>query len=247
MKRFLLFIVVAALASSCRSYDVYLLIGQSNMAGRGYLTAEDTTGTIDGVYLLNDKSKPEPARHPLNRYSTVRKDIKMQQIGPGGTFGEEMHRKTGRRILLVVNAKGGTSIKEWACGKILYTEAVKRCLEGMKYGKLKGILWLQGCSDSSPKAVAEYPSRLVTLASSLRKDLGVEAGEVPFVAGQLPYWRDNSFEFNRMITHISEWIPNSDWVSTEGCTMRKEKDDPHYSREGQFIIGYRFAEKFNKQ
>lgn len=224
---------------------MYLLIGQSNMAGRGYMTAEDTTSTIDGVYLLNGKDKPEPARHPLNRYSTIRKSIKMQQVGPGGSFGEEMHKKTGHKILLVVNAKGGSSIRQWACDSLFYKEAVRRGREGMKYGDLKGILWLQGCADASPKRLAEYPGRLAILASSLRKDLGVKAGDVPFVAGQIPHWNEGYTNFNLTIPHIKEWIPNSDWVSTEGLTMRKDKKDPHYSRESQIVLGQRFAEKFN--
>lgn len=243
MKHHLLFFVLAGLcAVSCKSYNVYLLIGQSNMAGRGYMAIEDSSKTIDGVYLLNDKGKAEPASHPLNRYSTVRKNISMQQVGPGGSFGKEMRRKTGKNILLVVNAKGGTSIKEWGKGERLYREAVRRGKAGMKYGKLKGILWLQGCSDA--KKIKTYPGSLMELAAALRNDLGVKAKDVPFVAGQLPYWRPDFKDFNEMITNIKEWIPNSDWVSTNRLEGRGEKSDPHYNRESQEILGKRFAEKF---
>ena len=58
-------------------YDVYLLIGQSNMAGRGTLLPTDTLQPLEGVWLLNAEGQPEPAVAPLNKYSTIRK----QQIG----------------------------------------------------------------------------------------------------------------------------------------------------------------------
>ena len=50
-----------------KEYDVYLLIGQSNMAGRGTMHASDTTHSIEGVYLLSDAGEVLEARNPLNR------------------------------------------------------------------------------------------------------------------------------------------------------------------------------------
>ena len=105
--------IVCAACSGNDDYDVYLLLGQSNMAGRGRMLPEDTVKTIEGVWLLNADGVPEPAVSPLNRYSSIRKEIGMQQICPGNYFSEEMHKATGRKILLVVNARGGSSLSEW--------------------------------------------------------------------------------------------------------------------------------------
>ena len=63
------------------SLDLYVCIGQSNMAGRATLTSE-VMDTLQNVYLLNDKGSFEPAVNPLNRYSTIRKDMSMQRLGP---------------------------------------------------------------------------------------------------------------------------------------------------------------------
>ena len=52
------------------SFDLYVCIGQSNMAGRATLTPE-VMDTLQNVYLLNDKGNFEPAVNPLNRYSTA--------------------------------------------------------------------------------------------------------------------------------------------------------------------------------
>jgi len=234
--------------SNSKGYDVYLLIGQSNMAGRGKMLPEDTLQAIEGVYLLGPEGKPIPAKNPLNQYSTIRKDIKMQQICPGTAFSAEMYKHNGREILIVMNAKGGTTLNEWVEGTEFYNEAVRRCKEGMKYGTLKGILWHQGCGDSSNKSRDSYLERLAPMVSALRRDLGV-GEKVPFIAGELAYWRPASAAFNEMIHGITEAVPNSAWVSAEGCgplkpeSLKTNRPDPHFSRDGQLLLGKRYAEK----
>ena len=220
-------------------FDVYLLIGQSNMAGRGRMIASDTTQRIDGVWLLNDQDTIEPARSPLNRYSTIRKQLSMQQIGPGVSFAKEMHRHTRHKILLVVNARGGSSLDEWAkgYGNSYYEEAVRRTRKAMQYGPLKAIIWHQGESDVSQSGT--YLDRLAEFVAHLRADLG----NVPFIAGEIAHWNNNAKAFNDVIAEIATRIPDSDYVSSEGCTPLIDASDPHFSREGQLILGERYAEK----
>ena len=232
--------VFTVVARPAKKYDVYLLIGQSNMAGRGYLTDEDKKEVVDGVFLLGPEDTPVPATHPFNQYSTIRKHIGMQQMGPGYSFAKVMKQHSKRPILLVYNAKGGTTIAEWGEGTEFFNEAVRRTLEAKKFGKLKGIVWHQGCGDSGSR-VDTYMESLKAMVSALRRDL--KASKVPFIAGELPYWRPTSENFNKMIRTISDNIPNSAWVSAEGCGMRAEPKDPHFSREGQIILGERYAEK----
>ena len=222
-------------------YDIYLLIGQSNMAGRGTLLASDLNESPDGVFLLDSGDKPVPATHPFNQYSTIRKDLSMQQMNPGYAFSLKVHQAhPDRPILIVCNARGGTSITEWAPGTTYYSEAVRRTKEAMKYGTLKAILWHQGCADSGSR-VAQYMGLLKTLVASLRSDLS--APDVPFIAGELATWRSTSPQFNNMIRTISDNIPNSSYVSSEGCGMLKDATDPHFNRDGQILLGQRYAEK----
>ena len=130
-------------------YDVYLLIGQSNMAGRGTLLLSDMNEEPENVYLLGAENVPVQATHPFNQYSTIRKSLSMQQMGPGYSFSlKVLEAHPDRKILLVCNARGGTSITEWAKGSTYYSEAVRRTREALKYGELKAILWHQGCADS---------------------------------------------------------------------------------------------------
>lgn len=228
-------------------YDVYLLIGQSNMAGRGTLADADRTEVIDGVFLLGPDDTPVPATNPFNQYSTIKKSgSTLQRMNPGYAFSKTVYayEKT-RPILIVCNARGGTAISEWAKGENYYNEAVRRAKEAMRYGTLKGILWHQGCSDSGKPE--SYMPKLVQLVADLRADLGM--GDIPFVAGELAWWRSSSPKFNEMLHTISANIPNSDWVSAEDCGPLKPESldtaspDPHFSREGQILLGTRYAEK----
>lgn len=124
-------------------FDIYLMIGQSNCAGRGYMLPSDTTDIILGVWLLNAEGKPEPAKAPFNRYSNIRKDISMQMIGPAFSFAPAMHKHTGRNILIIQNAKGGSGLREWLDEKheaiSLLDSTLMRAVPALKYGKLKGI------------------------------------------------------------------------------------------------------------
>ena len=53
-----------------KNMDLYLCIGQSNMAGRGKLSPA-VMDTMQNVYLLNAEDQFELAVNPLNRYSTI--------------------------------------------------------------------------------------------------------------------------------------------------------------------------------
>lgn len=250
-------------------YDIFLLIGQSNMAGRAPMKGDDTVRTIPGVWLLNGSDVPEAARNPLNRYSTVRKDRNKnvyanQKINPGTSFGETIAAETGRKVLLVVNAMGETKIEEWAkdapviklsssIGRDklqLYSEAVRRCREAMKYGTLKGIIWHQGEGNATESGVGKYPAQLLNLVSNLRIDL--EAPDVPFIAGEISHLRkgEGSAAFNEMLHTIPDFIDNSAWVSAEGLptldpvtSAKKNPDWTHFNRDGQLEFGRRYAEK----
>ena len=234
------------LLGSCaapRGYDVYLLIGQSNMAGRGRMIASDHA-PMKGVYLLDDSARAVAATAPFNQYSSIRKELWMQQVSPANSFANILHARTGKRILLVVNARGGSSIREWSPSrKDNYSDkAIARTRQALKYGKLKGILWHQGESDA--KNPSGYMDSLQTMVHHLRTEL--HEPRVPFVAGEIAQWHYNKEIFNRNLHQIGRLIPHSDWVSSEGCSCLKDETDPHFSRDGQMLLGERYAEKILK-
>ena len=239
-KRLLLAAILGVFCSCSQGYDIYLCIGQSNMAGRGEMTPEDTLA-LPGVYLLDFEGEPVPARAPLNRYSTIRKRLDLQGINPAWSFAKEM-RSSGRRdILLVVNAKGGTSIDQWtkdasSDGPQFYGEAVRRTKQAMAFGHLKGILWHQGEGDShTPEQRNAYLEKLSAMVADLRSDLGVD---VPFIAGEVGV-DGKGREINPVLDSIPLCIPCAAIVSAEGLSLKD--DNVHFDREAQIELGKRYA------
>ena len=214
---------------------VYLLIGQSNMAGRAAV-AESEKGAIDRCYLLNGQDRWEPATNPLNRYSTIRKNLKMQKLNPGYSFAKTMLQKQKDLSLgLVVNAKGGTKIEQWAKGTKFYKDAVRRTKEAQKTGTLKGILWHQG--ESNAGKPDGYLEKLKTLITDLRKDLGI--ADLPFVAGQVR----NVPAINKQIAQLPSAVPHTGFVSSEGL---KTKDRWHFDAPSMKLLGTRYAQAMLK-
>ncbi len=230
--------------------DLFLCVGQSNMAGRGPMDeSKGDKEKIPNVYLFTPNGNWEPATNPLNRYSTVRKDIKMQQISPAYGFAKKLAEQTQRPIGLVVNAKGGTSIGSWTKGNKdgLYEAALDRALAAKKWGEYKAILWHQGEGNSRTAAVAAYPNQLRKMVGDFRNDLGDK--DLFFVAGELGRWRkhsdgdDASEEFNTMIHGIDNFLDRSAWVSAEGLTpLKGDIKDPHFDRPSQLTFGERYAD-----
>ena len=228
-------------AGQGEGYDVFLMIGQSNMAGRGTLLESDFDETFEGVFLLDSLDTPVPATHPFNQYSTIRKSLSMQQMNPACAFSKEIHSKTGRKVLLVVNAKGGTGLDSWMPGTLYFNEAVRRTREAEKHGTLKAILWHQGCTDGDKGKVDDYADRLCAMVTALRDSLG--APRIPFVAGEVARWNSYAGPLNAQIHSAVERLEPSACVSSEGCGMLRDESDPHFSREGQLLLGGRYAGK----
>jgi hypothetical protein len=216
-------------------HHIYLLIGQSNMAGRAAYSEEDTKA-IPNAFLFDDKDNWQEATNPLNRYSTIRKDLKVQRMGPGYSFAQIMASKGNNiTIGLVVNAKGGTRIAQWEKGTDFFNDAVSRTKKAMKTGTLKGILWHQGEADQKNKAYIEQLSKLVT---DFREALG--QSELPFVAGEI---RESGEEINKQINELTQKLKNTGVASSKDL---KTFDGTHFDVASAKILGSRFAEEMSK-
>lgn len=216
--------------------ELYLCIGQSNMAGRATIEHIDQD-TLTNVYLFTGKeNKPwEKAANPFNKYSSVRKEMRMQRLSPSYGFAKEMSKAMpDKRIGLIVNAKGGTSIEEWKPGDTLYNEAVNQTKKALKFGILKGIIWHQGESNSS--RYKAYMPKITELIESLRKDLN--APYIPFVAGQLSPDKPKRNDFNQMILELPTKVKYTGVVTTENTSTI---DSTHFDSESQRILGKRYA------
>lgn len=217
--------------------DIYLLIGQSNMAGRADIT-DDLRDPIPGVYLYrgNGQELWVAATNPLNRYSTIRKELSMQNLGPGYGFAQAMRRHAPERELgLVVNARGGTAVSSWLPGTEYFEEAVRRTREASGNGTLRGILWHQGESDLA--LLDSYPDHLERMITGLREAFGNP--DLPFAAGQLSEDVFGAVHFNELILELPGRVHNTAVVRSSGTTTF---DYLHFDTASQLRLGERYAE-----
>lgn len=210
---------------------VFLLIGQSNMAGRAALSVQDAA-PIPAVRLLNAGDEWEVARQPLNRYASDHKGEDFQRFNLGGPFaaalrGADPNTTPG----LIVNARGGTRIESWLPGETLYENTLKRvrALDGVE---LAGVLWHQGESNRDDPG---YALKLEKLVLGLRGDLGMH--ELPFIAGHIA----GENVINEQMNTLARKLPHMAVVTVEGLTLF---DDVHFDRDSLVKLGQRYTEAY---
>ena len=220
---------------------LYLLIGQSNMAGRGKIGAEDKT-PHPRVLLFTLQDKWEPAVEPVTHDKPT-----MLGVGPGLAFGKAMAAADpGVTIGLVPCAFGGSPLKRWQHSGDLYSNAVQRAKLAMREGTLKGILWHQGESDSGTATNANsYSERLSRMIQDIRADLG--SPNLPFVVGQIgeflydrgpehsPYAR----VVNAALAMLPEKVPATACAFSKG--LKDKGDQLHFDAASQRELGRRYA------
>ncbi|TXD53273.1 MULTISPECIES: sialate O-acetylesterase [unclassified Polaribacter] len=215
--------------------EIFLCIGQSNMAGRASIEAQDT-GLLEDVYLLNASANWEQAENPLNQFSTIRGGLSMQKLGPSWEFGKTL-QSYGKRVGLVVNAKGGSSISQWAEGTTFFNQAVARALAAQTAGgTIKGIIWHQGESDQGN---TNYAADFTAMILALRKALSIP--DLPVIAGQIRKWQGKK-NINTIISKLKNTISNVDFASSTG--LFHLGDNSHFDSESQRQFGVRYAQKY---
>lgn len=218
---------------------VFLLIGQSNMAGRGKVEDEDRLPN-PRVLMLNQALAWVPAVDPIHF-------DKPERIGTGlgKAFGLVVADTTPSIIGLVPAAYGGSALDEWAPGQPHYVNAVTRAREALKRGQLAGILWHQGESDRAPEKVATYAARFAKFIAQLRADLGAES--VPVVVGEIGRFCPNEGPINAAIRSLPQAVPHCAVVSSEGLPGRPEEPEVlHFESPGYRELGRRYAQAWQQ-
>src|ERR1700722_12544886 len=119
MKRYILIAMVLCSSLYAQEKQLFLLIGQSNMAGRGVVEEQDKE-IIPGVFMLNKEMAWVPAIDPLHFDKPA-----VAGVGLGRTFAKTLQwASPGAPIGLIPAAFGGTSLDEWKPGDKLYADAV---------------------------------------------------------------------------------------------------------------------------
>jgi hypothetical protein len=229
-----------------KEMDLYLLIGQSNMAGRGKVEASSDVKST-GIWMITEKNEWVPARDPLHFDKPT-----VVGVGPGLAFAEEVSRKTpGRIIGLIPCAVGGSGIDDWVpgvkheqTGIYAYDAMLLRVKEASKHGKIKGIIWHQGESDCSPAKSAVYYEKLSTFFKRLRKETGTK--KTPLILGTLGDFivakNAEAAKINQIMKDYSASNKNTYVVTSSGLVHLG--DNTHFDTKSAQELGRRYAEAF---
>ncbi|QDU75614.1 Carbohydrate acetyl esterase/feruloyl esterase precursor [Bremerella volcania] len=228
-------------------FHLFLLVGQSNMAGRGKVTPDDQVKN-PRVLMLDQQGKWVPAVDPMHFDKP-----KMVGVGLGRTFGFEVADSSPDiTIGLIPCAVGGSPIRSWEPGawdaptkSHPYDDAMKRAHKALQSGQLKGILWHQGESDSRPEQAEVYDQKLRDLIARFRKELNAE--DVPFIIGQLGKFEDNPWneaktQVDRAHQNIAKTDDNVLFVPADGLTHKGDK--VHFNAQSYREFGKRYAKAY---
>jgi hypothetical protein len=222
--------------------NLILLIGQSNMCGRGF---------PDTVPPLKD---PRIRMFRLGRWSEAAEPLFIDKatagIGPAMSFSTRLLETAPEaQIGLIPCAFGGTKLHMWQPGEDLYEHAVALAKLARRQGRLRAILWHQGEGDSGdPERAGTYGARFAGMIARLRDDL--EAKDVPVIAGELgEFLKDRPgiphfTTINQALREAGNVISNYACVSAAG--LSDIGDHLHFNAPSQRIFGERYAEAFLK-
>jgi hypothetical protein len=216
--------------------ELFLLIGQSNMAGRGPIGPEDKV-PHPRVFMLTKEKTWAPALDPLH---FDKPDI--AAVGLASTFARVVaDAEPAARIGLIPAAFGGTSLDQWKPGGELYTNAVERARIAQQHGKLVAILWHQGEADSGDAGkVATYTERFKALVTQLRSDLGNP--QLPIIVGELGEYRPTYAPMNEVLKKLPNVISNCRFVSSAG--LKDKGDQTHFDTPSLHEFGRRYAQAY---
>lgn len=225
-------------------FHLFLLVGQSNMAGRGKVAAEDKQ-PIPRVLMFNKAGEWVPAIDPLHFDKPG-----IVGVGVGRSFAKVVAEADPTMTIgLIPCAVGGSPIDSWKPG-VFYSptkshpwdDAIRRAHEALQAGTLKGILWHQGESDSKEELAETYEAKLHDLIARFRAEL--KAPDVPFIAGQMGQfaerpWSDAKKLVDAAHQNLPNAVPHTGFVDSDGLSHKG--DEVHFDAASYRELGRRYA------
>jgi len=238
---------ITKLPEGAEQLDLFLLIGQSNMKGRGVMPDEPKRDPrIVMMHLKNDSWYL--ARHPLHLTGDAKtfKGHDNAGVGSGIAFAETLAAQNPKLAIgLIPCAVGGSSINLWQKGAKLYDEALRRAKLAPVNARIRGALWLQGEANANPDGLAVHETKLLKLVDDLRADLALP--DLPFIACTIGEMGDaaklgGKAAMNKILLDLPSKRPHTACVDARDLKTHIG-DSVHFDTAAQNEIGRRFAEK----
>jgi Carbohydrate esterase, sialic acid-specific acetylesterase len=233
-----------AALTDAATFHVFLLLGQSNMAG--YPKAQQADKAEDPRIKVLGYDNCAATGRQIDKWDTAAPPLHecgIGAIGPGDYFAKTLIELVpqGHTIGLVPCAISGEKIETFLkVGGNKYGSIVQRAkLAQQAGGVIDGIIFHQGESNNGD---GSWPGKVNTLVTDLRSDLGL--GNVPFIAGELLY-SGSCAGHNTLVNKLPGVVSNAYVVSADGLVV-----DPadtqwnlHFGHDSQVTFGKRYAEK----
>ena len=221
----------------------FLLIGQSNMAGRGKKSEVEPIVNENILVLRNGIFRP--------MYVPVNPDRPHSGVCLAESFADRYAREKGVQVGLIPCADGGTTLSQWQVGGLLFDHACYMAELASRTSTIAGVLWHQGESDCGEDAYPVYEEKLTVILDALRERLGLY--DVPFLLGglgdflakrtQSPHLA-NYPHVNEALMRVAAKQPCTGFVSAEGLSCNA--DNLHFSAVALREFGERYYEEFLK-
>lgn len=219
----------------------FLMIGQSNMAGRGdFGDVEPINNSLCHMLRMGRWQKMS---EPINPDRAIFSSEFHSGINLCASFADQYARHFHKEIGLIPCADGGTSISQWQPGEILFDHAVLMTRLAMRTSNFGGILWHQGESDCNKENFPLYKERAIRMITEIRRALNAE--NLPFIFGELAEdisdrWNlgDYPARMNSIFREMQREIPNCRLVSSKGLSLKP--DGIHFNSASLREFGNRY-------
>jgi len=226
---------------------VFILAGQSNMAGRGKVEPIDTISN-PRILTIDKEGNLIIAKEPIHFYEPT-----MAGLDCGLSFGNELLKTIpdSITILIIPTAVGGSSISQWINDSTfrnvsLLSNFKEKVRIGEMHGTIKAILWHQGETDASKSETIEiYDNQLQKLFGLFRNEINDK--NLPIFIGELGSYsktNDKWQSINSKIKTYKNTDTNAFLINTND--LNHNGDNLHFNSEAQRELGKRYAREFIK-
>ncbi|MBU4438822.1 MAG: sialate O-acetylesterase [Firmicutes bacterium] len=222
----------------------FLMVGQSNMAGRGFV--KDVPPICNERIKMLRNGRWQIMTEPINY------DRPFSGVGLEASFAAAWCKKNKNdEIGLIPCADGGTSLDDWAVGGVLFEHAVFQAKIAQRTSVLDGILWHQGENECSPERSSLYYEKFLLIVQAFRHELSVS--NIPLIIGGLGDYLVNGMfgkyfqEYplvNQELKKFSNTQKDCYFVTASG--LHGNPDGVHLNAVSQRIFGLRYFEAFEK-
>lgn len=224
----------------------FLLIGQSNAAGRGFFNEASPLDNCGGRIKTLRNGRWQDMFRPVNPDRPFSGTCLAESFAK--TYCETNHNI---EVGIIPCADGGTKLEQWLPGSLLFDNAVNCAKLAMRTSELVGIIWHQGEGDCMPEHYSCYAERFKIIMDAFRRELGIP--QLPILIGGLGDFLSkctlsddlkNYPYVNEQLQKVAKEYPNCKFVSAEG--LGANPDNLHFKSKALDEFGVRYFKAFTE-